>query len=172
MCGGDGLNNQVFELFLKFSRLEYALTRVDGFARGKRRMVGAPVFPDWEALARCLGRDFFNEQKADPQKKILWDEPPGQWVVGSCDASGRCSATWRQRQTSTELQKSFEPIKWVRNCVIHGESQDMVPRYIQLVAAAVAVLDSTVERCREQDDLREIANRYKGARVQESGSSN
>ena len=169
MCGGDGLNNQVFELFLKFSRLEYALTRVDSFACGK---VGGPVIPNWGALANCIGQDFFNAQKADPRKRILWDKPPGRWVFESCDASGRCSATWRQRQTSTELQKSFEPIKWVRNCVIHGESQDMVPRYIQLVAAAVAVLDSTIERCGQQDGLREIADRYAGARVQESGSSN
>lgn len=30
----EGLNKQVFELFLIFSRLEYALTRVSGFARG------------------------------------------------------------------------------------------------------------------------------------------
>lgn len=41
----NGFNKEVFELFIIFSRLEYALTRVEGFARG---LDGGPVYGDWK----------------------------------------------------------------------------------------------------------------------------
>lgn len=160
----EGLNRQVFELFLMFSRLEYALTRVDGFARGKD---GGPVYGNWQELAERLGQGFFEMQKADPAKMILWNAPPGRWTV-TFDHSGNLVPVWRARQAPTELRHSFEPLAWVRNCVIHGESQDMVPRYEQLVKAAVAVLSASVEACMERTDLEEIASRYTEARMQEA----
>lgn len=159
----EGLNKQVFELFLIFSRLEYALTRVSGFARGAD---GGPVYGDWQKLAERLGQEFFDVQKADPAKTILWNAPPGRWTV-TFDALGKLVPEWRARQAPAELRLSFEPVSWVRNCVIHGESQDMVPRYEQLVTAAVAVLGSSVEACMERADLEEIAARYTEARIQE-----
>ena len=159
----EGLNKQVFELFLKFSRLEYALSRVNGFARGTD---GGPVYGDWKKLAERLGTEFFDKQKTDPEKTILWNAPPGRWIV-TFDASENLVPEWRARQAPVELRLSFEPVLWVRNCVIHGESQDMVPRYEQLVTAAVNVLESSVEACIERADLMEIAARYTEARIQE-----
>ncbi|MBL3587440.1 hypothetical protein JMM61_19020 [Rhodovulum sulfidophilum] len=159
----EGLNTQVFELFLIFSRLEYALTRVDGFARGTD---GGPVCGNWQEFAERLGQEFFERQKADPGKMILWNAPPGRWTV-TFDDSGHLVPVWRARHAPTELRRSFEPVSWVRNCVFHGESQDMVPRYEQLVTGAVAVLEASVKACMERDDLVEIADRYTGARMQD-----
>lgn len=162
----NGLNQQVFELFISFSRLEYALTRVEGFARGND---GGPIYGDWKKLAEILGQEFFELQKSDPQKAILWNSPPGQWIV-VLDASGKVLPVWRARQAPTELRLLLEPVAWVRNCVIHGESQDLVLRYVQLVKAAVAVLETIVETCMGREDLLEIAARYTDARLQEPGS--
>lgn len=78
---------------------------------------------------------------------------------------------WRTRQAPTELKLLLEPVAWVRNCVIHGESQDLVLRYMQLVSAAALVLESIVEICLARENLQEIAARYTDARIQEPGFS-
>lgn len=158
-----GLNPQVFELFIVFSRLEYALTRSDGFARGSD---GGPVEGDWRKLAKCLGQTFFDQQRADPAKKKLWLEPPGRWNA-SVDQDGKVTPVWHGRTAPTELHLLYEPIVWVRNCVIHGESQDMVLRYKESVGAAVAVLHATVEECAGRDDLQQIADFFTRSRIQE-----
>ncbi len=163
----SGLNDQIYELFIIFSRLEYALTRTDGFARGNE---GNPAAGDWFKFAQELGRDFFDHQKANANNKILWENPPGQWIMAQGEA-GALRPEWKPRTAPLELRHSLEPVNWVRNCVIHGESQDKVPRYLNLVSAAVSVLDAAVDECRQRDEdskLREIERRFSSARMQET----
>lgn len=168
MLADNDFNYRIFDLFLVFSRLEYALTRANGFAWGKD---GGPVYGNWRMLAERLGQEFFDTQRADRAKSILWNEPPGRWTAKK-DESGSILPVWFSRPAPTELELSFEPIAWVRNCVIHGESQDMVVRYEQLVTAAVKVLEATVERCMDQDDLKEIADIFTRSRIQDPRHQN
>lgn len=158
----DGFNEQVFTLFLIFSRMEYALTRTDGFARGDNNV---PVYANWARLAEELGQSFFDEQRNHPDRGYLWSNPPGRWVA-TFDQAGKLTPAWQDRQASTELQRLFDPISWVRNCIIHGESQDAVPRYMCLVRASIEVLEAALAVCLARNELKKIADGYTASRIQ------
>ncbi len=164
MISDNGLNQGIFRLFLLFSRLEYALTRSRGFVIGEP---GRAARGNWQEFAVRLGQDFFDDLRADPTTSKPWEEPPGQWIV-SKDGNGDLTSTWQARVASPELQRAFEPIMWVRNCVVHGESQDMVVRYMELVEASIKVLSTAVERCINVPELREVVAMFNQARAQET----
>ncbi len=152
------INPRIWTLFVFFSRIEYALTRSNGFVQGK---AGSPARGDWEKFALRLGQDLFDGLRADPATSILWRDPPGQWIV----LKAGCTATWQVRVASEELRKALEPVRWVRNCVIHGESQDIVFRYIELVEASISVLRAAMEECEKNPELSEVLLKFKQARA-------
>ncbi|MBJ2153875.1 hypothetical protein [Paracoccus sp. IB05] len=148
------INPKIFDLFLIFSQFERALIKTNDFIRRwPNDQSGRPAFADWNKLSRLLGEAFWIGLRQDDATRKLWEEPPGQWVIGE-----NWRPDWKMRGADEAIngeawhERGLEPAKWVRDCVFHGHSQDMIPRYKDLIEASITVLSKVVDECAQSDN--------------------
>lgn len=164
------MNLKMIDFILKFSRIEYALKRSLQFATEDKKIEAPPgsthkiyvAKADWSKFASAIGTDFFEKRRICPHSKILWEKPAASWVIRTED--GKKILSWHDYCLKEAHKNSFEPVKRVRNCIFHGESQEFIPRHSELVDASICVLDLALEHCRGEPSLSSIYDLYENSR--------
>jgi hypothetical protein len=164
------INPKMIEFILKFSRIEYALKRSPEFSREDGIIKVPPgsmqkihiAKADWHKFSEAIGNDFFEKRRICPNSKILWEKPAASWVIRT--EGGKKILSWHDYSLKETHKNSFEPVKRVRNCIFHGESQEFIPRHSELVDASICVLDLALEHCRGDPSLSSIYDLYENSR--------
>ena len=99
---------------------------------------------DWCKLSKELKLSdpgLLDRLEAGEGTKILWSNPPNRLVTLTLDGTGQTlKRKWFITRADNVADKLFEPVKWLRNIVAHGESPGLEGRPLELVKAASAVL--------------------------------
>lgn len=157
------MNAKLAEFLLRFSQLEYAMKRTRGFnRRGRTRLDGGNRFhvaeANWAALEQeILAANLLDRMKQDPVASELWVRPPNSLVL---DADG--NAIWLIADPERVKDTLFEPIKWLRNIVAHGDSPGLTGRPLKLVEAGLVVLNAVIA---EAEGLESLAELVRHARI-------
>lgn len=150
---------EICSFIIYFSRFEYALTRTDDFVRKGMKVSRGDgpntyiAIANWKSFSQAIGPEFFKEQQREEQTKILFNEPPRQWCIQKSKLEGK-RVKWVKREIQPEELNSFDPVVWVRNCLVHGESQEKEVRYRELVTSATLVLKNAILLCENDPKLK------------------
>ena len=119
-----------YDLFAVFARFEYAMKK-GGFRRER--------YPDaaWQAFAQELPTRFFSEMVAAPQAKVYFERPPDHLIV-----VGQSVGWSGKPAVPTSVTELFEAIKTARNNLFHGDKRHDSRHDVELMAAALFVLNS------------------------------
>jgi len=129
----DALHPIARMFFVTFSRFEFALKRGD-FLNGA---IGSPAHPDWDKFAQALGENFFRRMKTAPEANIFFSARAKKLVVIAAN-----EADFQSPPEIRNAQQLFEATRQVRNNLFHGEKAYVTQRDVDLMTAALFVLDS------------------------------
>lgn len=128
------LPQEAYDLFVVFGRFEYAMKQ-GGFRRAESADAA------WETFARAIPRGFWEQMSADANAEILFRRPPRRLIhlpEGGVDWSDPLP-------TPTDNWSLIKCVMTVRNNLLHGDKHIGRERDLNVILAALHVLNSTYD---------------------------
>jgi hypothetical protein len=151
------------ELFLLFSRFEYALKR-SGFIRavGKPKPNKLPrAEADWASLAGALGGSFFEFHRDSEKAQTIFQKSPRRAVARrvGIDNPPRYELDWEEAAVPQNESDLVGAVRRIRNNLFHGDKTNPDhERNSLLISAALSILRDAKSRIQQMPSHAELSH--------------